>query len=173
MKVVKCLAVLCLAMLLLTSAVAEGLDYSSMTDEELQAVIDSASKELKSRHADSGVSLLNGGLILDQDGVVITLTGNRDEYGSYCDLEAVVENSTDHMIYVSPENASINGWEVFMTGIYEVGSGKKKKGSFTISLGDAEISSLTEVEVMEMVLLIGDNESYKTLFETDVITLVP
>lgn len=157
---------LVLAMLLLfASACAEGFDFASMDDATLKAVIAGAQAELQSRSSK---------VLVDQDGWKVYLTGNYEEYGSdshYVDLEAIVENHSDRDINVSIESATINGWEVYCSGIYETGAGKNQKSTLDICLSDANLTSYAEIETMELVIDINDAETFETIKLLDPITL--
>jgi len=151
-------------------ASAEGLDFASMSDEQLQAIIDGAKAELSSRNGGA----VADGVLIDQDGVKVYLTGEYEVWGYdsfYLSLEAIIENNSDRGISVDFMSASINGWEVYGSGIYDTGSGKKQKGVFEFNLSDAGISTYEEVEEIEMNFYFFDSESYDTIKEFDPITL--
>ena len=104
-------------------------------------------------------------VIVNQEGVTITLTGNSKKMGSLLMLEAVVENNSAEAISVSVDSLSINGWEVYTMGITDIGAGKKKKGSFDMNLSNASIESADEIEDIEITLkIIHPDDHYKTAF---------
>lgn len=167
------IATLLLIALFLTAnpTFAEGLDFASMNDEQLQAIIDGAKAELSNRNGNSSTS----DVLIDQNGIKMYMTGNHEIWGSddyYYDMEVVVENNSDKPISIDFESASINGWEVYASGVYDTGAGKKQKGNLEFKISDADISSIEEIEEMELFFYIFDNESYNTLYKLDPITLV-
>lgn len=144
------------------AASAEGVDYTAMNDEELHALVDGARNELAKRELNAAEDTV----IFEQEGVEVYLTGEHEVLGeAYLDLEAVVINDSDKSISLMVDSASINGWDVFCDGIYEVSSGKKKKGALEFNLEDAEISSYEEVEDIEISFYLVDNESYDNITE--------
>ena len=169
---------------LLAFACAEGLDYASMSDDELQAIISAATEELNSRNpseveasTDGALHMVEGTVLLDQNNITVTLTGNINAYGSddsaFMELEAIIENNSSDPIYVNVDGCSINGWEVFGAGISDIGSGKKKKGDFMFMISDAEITRPDQIEEMEISFSIANADNWNTIFKTDTITLVP
>lgn len=166
----KKLALILAMLLMFTSACAEGFDFASMDDATLQAIIDGAKAELDNRNG----SETDNSILLDQDGVKMYLTGNHEVWGSdnyYLDLEVIVENNSDRGICIDFDSVTINGWEVYGSGIYNTGSGKKQKGMLEFKLTDASISTYEEVEEMEMIFYMFDDESYETIKTFDPITL--
>ena len=151
-------------------ACAEGLDFASMSDEQLQAIIDGATEELANRKG----SNVADGVLIDQDGVKLYLTGKHEVWGydsHYLSLEAVVENNMDCGISIDFESVSINGWEVYGSGIFDTGSGKKQKAEIDLLLSDAEISTYEEIEEIEFVFKMFDSDTFKTIKKFDPVVL--
>ena len=151
-------------------ACAEGLDFASMSDEQLQAIIDGAKAELSSRNG--GVAA--DGVLIDQDGVKVYLTGKHEVWGYdsyYLDLEVVVENNSGKTVSILVDTASVNGWNVYGSGISDTGAGKKQKGSLEVCLTDAEISTYEEVEEIEFNFTIYDSDAWETISNVDTVTL--
>lgn len=167
----KLISALLVALMLLsvTLAVAEGIDFASMTDDELLAVIDGARNEQAKRILTAAADTV----IVDQDGVTIYLTGNNriDEYGPELFIEAVVVNDTDKNIDVYVDSASVNGWNVEAYGITETSAGKKQKGEFSAYLDDAEVSTIEEIEEIELELYIADADEIERISENIPVTL--
>jgi len=180
-KVITSTLVLILVSLFIFAS-AEGLDYTNLSDAELQAIISAATEELNSRHAsdtstDGALHMVEGTVLLDQNNITVTLTGNIESYGSsesaFMELEAIVENNSSDPIYVNVDSSSINGWEVFGAGIADIGAGKKKKGTFTFMISDAEISKPEDIEELEVSFSISNVDNWNTIFRTDTVILVP
>lgn len=159
----KIIGIIFAILLLCSSALAEGLDYSSLTTTELQDIITATSNELLKRTALSDGKLF---IIDEADDLQIYLTGKGEKnwMGGY-DLEIVVINNSSTDVTISFDNIVVNGWETdpFITQVQDIGAGKRKKGSLPITLDDAEISSISEVEEVEISFHTFDPSSYKTL----------
>lgn len=155
-----------LAMLLLcSSAFATGEDYSSMSVPELQEVINAARNTLLTKTAQADGKLF----IMEEDnGLQIYLTGKGEEnwLGTY-ELEIVVINNGNNAVSIAFDNIVVNGWETntFGESVQDVGAGKKKKDAFPIIFEDTDISSISEVEEVEISFHTFDPSSYKTISE--------
>lgn len=147
-------------MLLCTTATAESIDLSTMTKEELIALIDNARLELTKY-----LPVAEEGTVLHEDELVrITYTSMElDDYDSLL-LNVVVENLTDSNVYVSLQNASCNGWSVW-EGVVEVPANKKAKVAFDFmdAVIDAELESVEDVQDIEGDLLVMDSDTYENL----------
>lgn len=152
------------------SAFAEGMDFASMSDEQLQMIIDGAQTELANRKGDS----VNDGILIDQDGVKVYLTGNHEIWGNeslYLDLEVVVENNSDKTISILIDSMSVNGWNVYGFGVSDTQPGKKQKGNLEFCLSEAGISTYEEVEEIEFIFTIYDSENWETIKTLDPVLL--
>ncbi len=163
----KLISILAALMLLGGIAVSEGIDYASLTDDQLHEIIDLARNELARRELVAQEKTV----LFEQDGVQLYLTGNYkvDEWGEgkhVLQLEAVVVNESDRKISVHIDTVSVNGWNVYGGSISNIDAGKKKKGSFEIRLYDADIHSYEEIEDIEFSFKVLD-ESYSRIFSTE------
>lgn len=123
---------------------------------------------------DGVVVIAKDAVVFEQNDVQVYLTGESKVWGSdtvYLDLEAVVVNGCSSSVTVSVEECSINGWDIYASGIYDTSAGKKKKDELTFNLSDAEISSIEEIEEIEIAFRVYDSDSYDDLFTTDIIVL--
>jgi len=158
----KILGVFLAIVLFCSTALAAGTDYSSMTVEELQTVIDAARNALLTKTAQSDGKLF---IMDDPNGLQIYLTGKGEKnwLGSY-DLEIIVINNGKSAVSISFDNIVINGWETnaFGSQVQDVGAGKKKKDSIPLSFDDTDISSISEVEEVEITFHTFDPSTYKT-----------
>ena len=171
----KRLFALVLAMTLIgSSALALEIDWSTLSDDEIRTVIAEAQTELSSRAPlpEGTLPIADGTVLLDQDGILVTLTGKVETMGTLMELEVIVENNSSKGIYVNVSSSSINGWEVFGAGIADIGAGKKKKGDLMFTLDDASISSPSEIEELELTLSVADADSWMTIFDADTVVLV-
>ena len=171
----KIMTVVIVMVLCASSALASEIDWGSMTEDEIRAVIAEAQDELAKRApvAEGTLPIAEGTVLIDQGGILVTLTGKVETMGTLMELEVIVENNSNTPIYVNVTGSSINGWEVFGAGIADIGAGKKKKGDLMFTLDDASINSPSEIEELELTLSVADADSWSTIFTADTVTLVP
>ncbi len=167
------LSVLLLLIVVFSTCHAEGLDYSSLSTEELHQIINSARNELTVRELNAAENTV----LLDQNDVKVYLTGKYEIWGDkaddymYLDLEVVVVNDSDYLLSVIVDSACVNGWEVYTSGISDTSPGKKQRGSLEFKISDGEAYTYEEVEEIEMNILLYDSEEWETIAELDTITL--
>lgn len=148
-----------------------AVDWASMDDATIQAEIANAQAELAKRSGSE--STVDGAVLFDVEGVKATVQSYG--VGSYMDdndslqLNFIVENNSGKDMEFYIEKVSINGWEVDHIGYIEIGAGHKAKGDFKLLLSDANISSIDEVETVEVSFNYAD-ENYDYHY-TDSITL--
>jgi len=171
----KIVAVALMMILCATAAFAAEIDWASMTDDEIRSIIAEAQEELAKRApvAEGALRIAEGTVLIDRDGILVTLTGKIETMGTLMELEVIVENNSAEPIYVNVSGSSINGWEVFGAGLADIGSGKKKKGDLMFTLDDANINSPSEIEELELTLSVANADTWSTIFTTDAMTLVP
>ena len=168
----KCLALFLVVVILLSSsALANNIDFSSMSVNELHDIISQAHNELvkKTAKADGKVFIID-----DPMGFSIYLTGKGEKnWMDYYALEVVAINNTNKTQSIIFDNISINGWEVstFITSISDVGGGKKKKDSINLEIEAADISSYTEITEVELVFHTYDSDSWSTIKKYGPVTL--
>ena len=164
-------ALLAALMLLCGMAVAEEIDFASMDDSALHAMIDGARNELTKRELIAAENTV----LFEQDGVTVYLTGNYDVWGydedNYLDLEAVLVNESDKMLYVTVRYAYINGWEVSGGAFSDTDAGKKAKDTLQFYLTDAGVATYEEIEDIEMTFAIVDSATYETITVLEPITV--
>lgn len=162
-------------MLMPLSASAEGIDYyalTKLTNTELQDVINAARNHLLARSARSEGKL---DLVNTLDGLQIYLTGKGEmTWQDTYEVEIVVINNTGRDISVSFDHVVINGWEtstVLAGGVFDIGDGKKKRGDINLLLDEAMISSISEVEDVELSFHTFDPSTYTMLRQFGPITI--
>ncbi len=107
------LAVILSALMLSSVCFGADLDYSSMSDEELNAVIDAAKAELAKREEqDAGEETEL--VLADMQGVKLVLTGKAkiDDYG-YLSLKGTLYNDSDKTLSLGMNDAYVNGWQTY------------------------------------------------------------
>ena len=159
----KLLVVLMVCALLCSSALAAETDLSAMSVAELQEVINAARSEILRRTARNDGTLF---VVDEADGLQIYITGKGEtDWSEAYQLEAVVINGTQQAVTISFDNVVINGWETepFGNQIPNIGAGKKKKGSIPLTLKDAELTSVSQIEEVEITFHTFDPASYYTI----------
>ncbi|MBR1643534.1 MAG: hypothetical protein IJ683_14580 [Butyrivibrio sp.] len=147
-KVLGLLVALLLAAMPLIACAAQ-IDYSAMSVEELNEVVNSARNEiLKKTTAQDKLYLVD-----DPSGVSMYLTGNGENgwLGTY-DIEVVVINNTTTNLSIYFDNIVVNGWETnaLYSSISSTSAGRKQKAALSLQLEEAEISSSDEIEEVEI-----------------------
>jgi hypothetical protein len=164
----KLVAVTVALLLLTTSAgVLAEVDVSSMPDAELHALIGAARNELAKRE----LAVAENTLLVDQGGITVYLTGKAEVEGTSLLLEAVMVNDSGKTAMLGINTASINGWVVFAGGIGDTPSGNRQKGVMMIDVSGAGITTLAEVQDLELVFNIIDSSTIDSLFVTDPIMI--
>ena len=167
MKKIVC-AFLALLTLIPCLAWADGLDYGSMTADELRAVIADARAALAALEepfADKCV-------VYDDGEIKVTLTGiRRADSNGWIYIAATVVNKSDHRINVRLKDTYMNGWKVNeqFAVVLDVAAQKNAKGElqFMKVADDAEITALDQLEDLAFKVVIQDADTYSDLHETD------
>jgi len=155
--------ILVLVTLFCTAAVAEGIDLSVMTEEELKALIDEARLELVKYHPEAA----EGTILYEDENITITYTGplELDEYG-YLYVPVIVENHSDKNLSVILQNVSCNGWAIY-DGFFDVPANKKAKEQayFMDAATDAELTTAEDVQDIEADLQYNDTDTYERVID--------
>ena len=157
-------ALLAALMLLCGMAVAEEIDFASMDDSALHAMIDGARNELTKRELIAAENTV----LFEQDGVTVYLTGDHEVWGSdsyYLDMGVVLVNDSEKTVFLTVNTAYINGWEVYGGGITDTDAGKKQKANLDFGISDAGITTYEEIEEIEINFWLCDAETYETIAE--------
>ncbi len=169
----KVFAILLAAMLLCGTCVAEGLDYASMTDEQLHAVVDAARNELATRELVAGGKVL----LFDQEGVQVYLTGDftADAFATdtmrFMRAPVIVINNSEKNINVSIDSMSVNGWEVNSAGFSKISAGKKQKDELYFNAVETDVEAVEGIETIEITFKLSDADTFMFFAEIDPITL--
>ena len=155
--------VLAVLMLFGMMAVAEGVDFSTLSEEELKELIDEARLEMTKYHP----LVTEGTLLYEDENITITCTGplELDEYG-YLYVPVIVENHSDKNLSIILQNVSCNGWAIY-DGFLDVPANKKAKEQayFMDAATDAELESAEDVQDIEADLHYYDDETYENVIE--------
>lgn len=167
---------LILILLFSTVALSEGIDFSNMTNEELQAVIDGATKELESRDKSEHVASESDSILVDNEYIKAEFLG----FENYPDLEMFlvslrVTNKTDKVIWVYLDEASVNDdmVRVVMSGVpLYVLPWKSGSNSFIFSFTQISIDSFEYVETVSFKLKVTNKETLDVIWTSPEITVI-
>jgi len=169
----KLLAIILSVMLIGGVAMAESIDWASMSDDAIREEIRRANEELDKRGGNAESSGIEGTEILHTDDVIMTIQ-SYEEGTCYDDTPALVLNVTivnsSERKYEFTPHATINGWEVDCSGYFSVDASHKGKDSMRLRLEDADISSVSDVETVEVYLVYPD-ENYEHYTETEPVVI--
>ncbi len=148
-------------------------DYTSMTDDELQNILNAVRNELTAR----GLKAEDKTVLVDESGVQIYINGEMTVEAEWsgdleCNIPIVIVNNTSHDITIGLRDPSVNGWSCDGS-VYpnDVPAGKKAKSTLSFELGDTDVTSLDDFEDAEFRLNVYDEHSWDDLFTTDIITI--
>ncbi len=165
MKKQMTVAALCLALCLpCAKAETPSPDYSSMTKDELHAVIDQARQALMAHE----VYLDSDKVILDEQGILVTMRADyMVEYDAFT-TTLIVENNSDKKITLLPENVYVNGWQVYAMGVSDLEPGKKAEGKFFIgTISRANVDDAEDLEDLEFEFNVFDCDAFETVFTSE------
>ncbi|MDD6966250.1 MAG: hypothetical protein PUK18_01920 [Firmicutes bacterium] len=170
----KKLICLLVAVVLCLPIYAAAEDFSAMSTEELQTLIDQARAELLNRE----LAMAEKTVIVEADGITVTLTGEVDLEAAYDDtmtlkLNVIVTNTSDKDMAACLDSVYVNGWEGWGFSSFELAAGKKAKDTIEVYEVDvdAELTALEELETIEFHFYTYDPNSYETVTD-DIVTTV-
>lgn len=153
-------------------ALGEGIDWASMTDDQLQAALAAGQAELISRkkatQSDGAVLIADGAVLLDAEGVTVTVEGDPwfSDSGDrqYIYFNTVTVNNSDQDMSISFDDCSVNDWACDGYGPTSVPAGKKARDESYIYVTDARISSFDEIYEFSMSIRMY-NGYFETVYE--------
>ena len=110
-------------------------------------------------------------VLLDQDGIVITLKSLEGSGIFGPSLKVLVENNSDQSVTIQTRDSSINGIMADSMFSCEVGPGKKANDSITFMESDLDEAQISTIKDIELKFHIFDTESWDGRFDSDVITI--
>ena len=147
-----------------SAVMAEGVDLSAMSADELVALINDARLELTKYLP----AVADGTVLYEDENVKITLNGELSiEYGSLV-VPVIIENYTDRNLIIAMNNSSCNGWDI-MEGSISVNASKKAKDEITFygAEEDADLTSVDEVEDITCIIRYFDEDDWNYSVEID------
>jgi len=110
-------------------------------------------------------------VILDRDGVVITLKSLSDDSIWGPSLDVLVENNSERSITVQIRNLAINGVMVESIFSCDVATGKKANDEITFMSTDLEIAGIETIRDIEFNFHVFDLETWDTIFDSEVVNI--
>jgi hypothetical protein len=110
-------------------------------------------------------------VLLNQNGVVITLKSLSTDSLMGPSLNLLIENNSDGNITAQIRNASVNG--VMIENIFscEVVAGKKANDKITFMSSELELAGIEIIKDIEFIFHIFDTESFETIFDSDIVKI--
>lgn len=162
-RLLACIIAILLAAMSIPALAAE-VDLASMTDDEIQNLIDAGRNVLLER------SLVADGktLVFEQDGISLYLMGDMNISSSgFLYVKAIIVNDSNTTVSLTNNACSINGWMTFMNGFGAVAPGKKASGELSFDVRDTDIASVEDIEEIEFCIDVFDKDTPKIWFTTE------
>ena len=148
------------------------IDLAGMDEDTLNALRNRISRELERRAMEeAGVTLENGTVVVDQNGVRMTLYEDTVRIGDGAlRIDATVENGSDRDLTLEIVLAEINGLSVLGYGVYNVYAGESVVDYIIFDAeGDAEVAAaLAAPQSLRFTIWAHDIDTSETFFTADV-----
>ncbi len=110
-------------------------------------------------------------VLMDQDGVKVTLLSIGFDGWWGPELSLLIENNTSKSVTVQAMSMSVNG--AMIDGFFscDVAAGKKANDVITLSETELEMAGIYVITDIEFYFNVYDSDSWDTLFDTDTITI--
>ena len=164
----KIIALVLVCLLSVSCAFAEGIDYSSMSEDQLREVIVQARAAL----AEKEEPFNDQCVVFEEDGIRVTITGIRsDDRTGWYYIDVTVVNKSENDATITFDDLYINGWQT-KTGsfsVQKVGAGKNAKDQLTFYKlsEEAEITKMEDMQDLSFIIKIVDPSTYKTVTKTE------
>ena len=109
-------------------------------------------------------------VILDQDGVTITVTGFSQSLMGQ-ELKMLIENDSDNNITVMLRHVSVNGYMINPAMSEDVTTGKKSNSSMLFMSSDLEKCEINTITDITFGIHIVDSSSWETIYDSEMITV--
>lgn len=116
-----------------------------------------------------------GTVILDDQGVVITLTDDVDmaTEDGFFHMNAVLYNGSEYPIHGYIRDAEINGWSVTAFGGFNAKPGNKDAFHFTVAAKDAQVFRIKDIEYFTFSIHAYTDNSSDQFINKESITMAP
>lgn len=155
----KLITALLICVLAAAPAMASGIDWESMTDQEITMALAEGEAVLDARSEAAGSGRPEEITFCDYEGLKVVLTGTsmKNIWGTdYLNLEYVAENASDMPYHMFAEDAYINDWKVsYVIGTVDLEPGKRSKGAFQLDTTSTGISDVDDVQSIEIQFRVG------------------
>lgn len=127
--------------------------------------------ENKENVTDDPATTINEQIIVDQDGIKITAIEYVYDQIWGEGIKLLIENNTDVNIRVRCNTVIVNNY--MFSGLFSevVASGKKSNAKLYLYSSELKSSGITNVGKIEMYFTVLNSDTYKTIFEPDVVTV--
>lgn len=155
--------IMALVIILPVVALAELPDITSFSDQELKDLISACSAELMTRRTYNP----EGILLFEYEGAKVYQTGKATvDSSGHLRVPVVVYNDMDCGIAFGAENVICNGWDVAGGGV-KASAKAKSKENLLFLLGDAEITSLEQIESLRFKLTVTNTDTFMYLYKQE------
>lgn len=110
-------------------------------------------------------------VLLDRDGIVITLNSFETDGFWGPALKILVENNGTKSVIIQTRNSAVNGIMVLSLFSCDVAAGKKANDEIVFEASSLKIASISVIKDIEFNFVVLDSETYNTIFETDKISI--
>lgn len=111
-------------------------------------------------------------VLLDQEGIVITLKSLELDGMFGPSLKVLVENSSDTSMTIQTRQSSVNGIMADTMFSCDVGPGKKANDSITFMDSDLKGAQISTIKELELKFHIFDTENWEERFDSNTITII-
>lgn len=147
-------------------AVAEAQDEEKAADEEAEETGTDESQE-----AALGEAQVEEQVLLEQDGLKITLKSLEMEAFMGPELKLLIENGTDQDLTVQTRNSSVNGIMVETMFSCDVAAGKSANDGITFLSSELEDAQINVLQNFELSFHVFNADSWEDVFDSDTITI--
>lgn len=141
--------VLVLVLMLCAGALADtSIDWKSMSDEEISAIIEAGQAELKSRVAvsDSAFVVTSGTVLINTNGITVTVSDEPRIFVDSVCFDVVIENHSEYEARIIINDVKVDGWEEHGVCGGSVGPGMKARETCLIDLSGPQIKTVEEIK---------------------------
>lgn len=162
----------------LNNSTGESKDSSKETTEndastKKKASLDDNKKdeEADSEKADSTEVTVEEQVLLEQEGIKITLKELDNEAWMGPELKVLIENTTDKNVTVQANNVSVNGIMIEDIFSSDVAAGKSANDTITLMSSDLEKAGIEVIQNVELKFHVFDTDSWDRIFDSDTIRI--
>ena len=157
-------------LMMLTSGIALAEDYSSMSNDELFAILTAVRAELLSRD----LALAQDEILMENDVVKVYIDKSKEvEFtkNGYLEIPVVLINNSENEMSFQVDSVMINGWDCFAS-IGNVSTAGKKREVLSINCKGAEVTSIEEIDDIQIVIFAFNMGTRKREMVSEKITIV-